>query len=50
MNGFVTRLSSTIDVVLTNHEALIDNVTTKPGSFDSDHIPVTLTTKSSLTG
>ena len=55
-NGFVTRPSSTtnhssgsiLDLVLTNHEALIDNVTTRPGSFDSDHIPVTFTIKSSF--
>ena len=57
MNGLVTRPCSTtdnhssgsiMDLVLTNHEALIDNVTTRPGSFDSDHIPVTFTIKSSL--
>ena len=47
MNGFVTRLSSTIDIVLTNHEALIGEMTTSPGSFDSDRIPVTFTIKSS---
>ena len=57
MNGFVTRPSSTtgnhsnesiLDLVLTNHEALIDNVTIRPGGFDSDHIPVTFTIKSSF--
>ena len=57
MNGFVTRPSSTTDnhssgsilgLVLTNHEALIGNLTTSPGSFDSDHIPVTFTIKSSF--
>ena len=57
MNGFVTRPSSTtgnhsnesiLDLVLTNHEALIDNVTIRPGCFDSDHIPVTFTIKSSF--
>ena len=57
MNGFVTRPSSTtdnhssgsiLDLVLTNHEALIGNVTTRPGSFDSDHIPVTFTITSSF--
>ena len=30
-----------------DHEALID-VTTRPGSFDSDHIPITFTIKSSF--
>ena len=46
--GLLSRLSSTTDIILTNHEGLIDNVTTMPGNFDSDHIPVTFTTKSSL--
>ena len=59
MNGFVTRPSSTTgnhsngsiqDLVLTNHKSLIDNVTTRPGGFDSDHVPVTFAIKSSLTG
>ena len=60
MNGFVTRPSSTTgnhsngsiqDLVPTNHTSLIDdNVTTRSGGFDSDHIPVTFTIKSSLTG
>ena len=57
MNGFVTRPSSTtgnhsygsiLDLILTNHEALIDNVTIMPGGFDSGHIPVTFTIKSSF--
>ena len=57
MNGFVTRPSSTtgnhcngsiLDLVLTNHKSLIDNVTIRPGSFDSDHIPVTFTIKISF--
>ena len=59
MNGFVTRPSSTTgnhsngsiqDLVPTNHKSLIYNVTTRPGGFDSDHIPVNFTIKSSLTG
>ena len=57
MNGFVTRLSSTTgnhsngsiqDLVPTNHKSLIDNVSTRSGGFDSDHIPVTFTIKSSF--
>lgn len=54
MNEFVTRPSLTVHslsnrsilyLVLTNQESLIENISTRPGSFDSDHIPVTFTIK-----
>ena len=58
MDGIATHPSSAtnhssgslLDLILPNHKALIDNATTRQGSFDSDHIPVTFTIKSSLTG
>ena len=57
MNRLVARPSSTTDnrstgrilhLILTNHQALINNVPTRSGSYYSAHISVTFTIKSSF--
>ena len=57
MNRLVARPSSTtdnrstgriLDLILTNHQALITNVPTRSGSYYSAHISVTFTIKSSF--